>query len=321
MTRQVIGIFGGGGFVGHHLASQLSSQGHQVKVFSRHPQRIRGLTVSPTVSLAKVDFTKPASLTEALAGCDVCINLIGILNESGHSGKGFREAHINLTKKIVEACKSQGVRRYLHMSALGANQAKAPSHYLRTKGEAEDWVHQQERDDFKVTSFRPSVIFGEGDTFLNQFALLLRLAPGLMLLPCAASVMSPIFVGDVVQVMARSINDRRCYSQRYDLCGPAQYSLLSLVELLAQTAGHRVKVIGLGGRFTYLMATIMEYLPGKLLSRDNYWSSTLPGVCLHPLPEFLSDGERLAVETYMIQWFGSENKHDALNRYRQLVKR
>ncbi|HUY83565.1 MAG TPA: NAD(P)H-binding protein, partial [Steroidobacteraceae bacterium] len=168
-------ILGGTGFVGARLATRLLRRGHRVTVLSRDRERHKDLLVLPGLALENCDVHDEAALAERFRGQEVVVNLVGILNERGFGGRGFRRAHTELTRVALEAARSAGVRRFLQMSALGATEG-APSHYLRTKGAAERLVREQSGA-MDWTIYRPSVIFGLGDSFLNRFAALLATVP------------------------------------------------------------------------------------------------------------------------------------------------
>jgi len=215
---------------------------------------------------------------------DTVINLIGILNEKGRSGKGFMRAHVELPEKIIEAGRETGVSRLLHMSALHASRL-APSHYLRTKALGEEMVHRAENPDFHVTSFRPSVIFGPGDGFLNRFAVLLRISPGVFPLACPGARFQPVYVEDVVRVFTDSLDNHKTFGQRYDLCGPKVYTLREIVEYVAKLLGKRVCVVGLPDGLSYLQAAMLEFAPGKPFSLDNYRSLQIDSICEKGFPK------------------------------------
>lgn len=285
---KTIVILGGTGFVGQHLCAQLVKQGHTVRVLTRNPGKHKAMTVLPTLFLKKVDVHQQGQLITACRDADVVINLVGILNEEGtRSGSGFRQIHFMLAQKVIQACVQNQVPRLLHMSALNADAQKGTSHYLRTKGEAENYVHRQNTTSIHVTSFRPSVIFGPGDSFLNRFARLIDLAPGFMFLPAADSKYAPVYVGDVVNTMMSAMDNAKTFGQRYDLCGPNVYTLKELVNYVAKIKQSRCKIIGLSPFLSSLMASVMEYLPGKPFSRDNFLSTRMPSVCEECLPTAL----------------------------------
>ncbi len=314
---KTIVILGGTGFVGHHLCAALVKKGYKVRVLSRNPSKAKELTVLPTLYMDKVDVYNQSALNAACKNADVVINLIGILNESGgRKGNNFRKAHVTLAQKVITACTQNKVPRLLHMSALNADPTKGSSHYLRTKGEAEGYVHRHATGDLHVTSFRPSVIFGEGDSFLNRFAALLDLAPGVLLLPVPNSLYAPIYVGDVVEAMVKSINEPKTFGQRYDLCGPKVYTLKTLVCYVAQIKQQNRLVIGLPKGLSKLFAFFMEFLPGKPFSRDNYLSTLTPSVCKQSLAEVFGM-KATPLESIAPLYLAPKQKQTQLDLYRR----
>jgi uncharacterized protein YbjT (DUF2867 family) len=270
-------ILGGTGFVGHHLASRLSSAGMACRIVTRHPQRHRDMRVLPEVEILSGNLHDAADLERCLQGCEAAINLVGILNESG--GANFRQMHVDLVDRIVEAGQASGIRRLLHMSALNASASSGTSEYLRSKGEGENQAHTRGHSSMKVTSFRPSVIFGSGDSFFNRFAGLLKMAPGVFPLACPETRFQPIYVGDVAEAFARALNNRSTWGQHYDRCGPGVFTLRELVEYTAQVIGKPVRVIGLNDFLARAQARVMGALPGKPFSMDNYLSLQMDSLC------------------------------------------
>lgn len=281
MTQHTIGILGGSGFVGHHLCAALARQGHHLRVPTRRRDSHRDLLVLPTLTLIECNVHDPAALSQALEGCDVVINLVGILNEKGHDGSGFHRAHVELPQKVIDVCRANNIHRLLHMSALGADADNGPSFYQRTKGEGERLVHDS---GLTVTTFRPSVMFGDGDSFFNRFGGLLRLTPGLFPLACADARFAPVFVGDVVEAYSRAIDRPGTYGKGYELCGPRVYTLRQLVEYTASVLGIKRRVIPLPDWLSRLQANILEYFPGKPFSRDNYLSMQRDNICSGGFP-------------------------------------
>jgi len=277
VTISTIGVLGGTGFVGRHLANRLHKEGLRVRVLTRRRERHRDLLVIPTIELVQTDVYNSRSLMEALAGCEAVINLVGILNERGDDGRGFHKTHVELVDNLLNACQRQRIQRVLQMSALNASR-DAPSFYLKSKGEAEQLVLGAASAGFRVTCFRPSVIFGPEDSFLNRFASLLRLAP---LLPLARpqARFAPVYVADVVEAYARALELPASYGKRYDLCGPASYTLLELVDYVRRVARLRCRIIPLNDRLSSWQAIILERFPGKPLSKDNLRSLGVDSVC------------------------------------------
>ena len=278
MLIRRICILGGTGFVGRALANRLAREGLQMRILTRDRERNRrSLILLPNVDLVQANVHDPDALALHFTGCDVVVNLVGILNERGRDGSGFRFAHVDLARKIIEACRSAGVRRLLHMSALNADARSGPSHYLRSKGEGEDLVHAAA--ELHVTSFRPSVIFGGEDSFFNRFARLLRLTPAVFPLACPAARFEPVHVGDVVEAFWLTLVDPGAYGRRFSLCGPRAYSLQQLVEYTAQCIGARRRVIPLPDLLSRIQAAVFDFVPGKPFSTDNYLSTRVDSVC------------------------------------------
>lgn len=269
-------VLGGTGFVGTHLCAQLIRDGHSVRVLTRNRERAKHLLVLPGLELVNANVHEPAVLAEQCRGRDAVINLVGILNESGRSGAGFAHAHTELARKVVAACRSAGVPRLLQMSGLRADE-NAPSHYLRSKGAAERIV-REECGHVEWTIFQPSVIFGPGDGFLNRFASLLRAFPTLPLARAEARF-APVYVGDVVRAMSQSLDDRHTYGATLQLCGPEVFTLREIVEYVARVIGVRRRVFGLPDSIGRLQAAVMDFVPGKPLSSDNFRSLLLDSVC------------------------------------------
>jgi uncharacterized protein YbjT (DUF2867 family) len=276
MTASTLCVLGGTGFVGRQLISRLASDGYRVRVPSRNPDRHRDLRVLADVTLLPLDVHREQDLANALEGVDGVINLIGILNESAYDGSGFERAHATLTRQLIAACTQRKIRRLLQLSSLGAA-VDAPSHYLRSKGRAEEAL-KEARDDLDVTVFKPSVIFGPGDSFINRFAGLLKLAP-ILPLARAGALMSPVYVGDVVEAMRRSLDDRRTIGATYELCGPDTLSLADIVRYTARGIHRRRLVIGLPEPLGWLQAALLQWFPGKPLSLDNFHSLGVASVC------------------------------------------
>lgn len=276
MPTARICLLGGTGFVGQHLAARLTQQNYAVKILTRSRARHYNLVVLPTVTLVEANVYDAATLAREFAGCDAVINLVGILNERGHRGRGFRRAHVQLARTVVEACRAAGVLRLLHMSALNAAR-DAPSYYLRTKAEAAELVLAAK--DLQVTVFEPSVIFGPGDSFTRRFARLLRWAPGVLPLACAKTRFAPVYAGDVSEAMLRSLQARASDGQRYALCGPNVYTLSELLQYLRKLTGYHRLIWSVPRPLSWLQALVLEWLPGKAFSLDNYHSLRVDSVC------------------------------------------
>jgi NADH dehydrogenase len=272
MKRLRIVILGGTGFVGSHLVPRLHADGHAITVLSRNREKHRELSVLPNVSVVTADVYDRDAVRAQLAGADAAINLVGILNERGSDGSGFRKAHVELTETLIAACQSAGVRRLLQMSALCAGEGE--SHYLRTRGEAETRVKASR---LAWTIFRPSVIFGPGDGLFFRFASLLRIVPVLPLARAGAKF-TPVYVGDVAEAFARALVHPHTYGHTYELFGPRVITLIELVRWTAEMIGKRRWILALPDSLGFLQAAVGEWLPGKPISRDNFRSLKLDSV-------------------------------------------
>ena len=274
MDITTIAIIGGSGFVGRHICHRLAAEGYRVRVATRDRERAKdNLIFLPTVEAESVNVHDPRELEAFFRGADAIMNLVGVLHDRGGTGS-FQAAHVDLAGKVVGACRNAGVSRLLHMSALQASRS-GPSRYLRSKGEAEAIVRES---GLGWTIFRPSVIFGRGDSFLNLFADLLQIFP-VVFLGCPTARFQPVFVEDIAAAFAKSLVDPASVGQSYDLCGPKVYRLRELVEFVGAVTGHRRPVIGLNDMLSYWQAFAMELLPIKLMTRDNFRSMQVASVC------------------------------------------
>jgi len=310
-------VLGGTGFIGRYVVEELAKLGHQIKVISRHRERNRDLLVLPTVKIVSADIHDPPVLKEQFIGQDVVINLVGILNETGKHT--FQKVHVELARKVGEACIMNQVPRLLHMSALHAD-INGPSKYLRSKGEAEKYVHNLH--DVEVTSFQPSVIFGPNDSFFNRFANLLRLPPRLAPFPlaCASARFAPVFVEDVALAFARAVDDKRTFGQRFQLCGPAVYSLQELVKYTAEVCGIKKPIMPLGNSLSRLQAIILGFMPGKPFTMDNYLSTTVDSVCDEGFPELFAITPK-ALEAVVPLYLGPQSSNNRKSKWRRGARR
>lgn len=305
-------VIGGNGFVGCHVAQSLSEARFHVRVPSRDRERAKALILLPTVDVVDADVHDPAALARLLRGMDAVINLVGVLHD-GRGTRGFEEAHVGLTRKIIAACAQTGVRRYVHMSALGAD-VKGPSRYQRTKGAAEALVRASMLD---WTIFRPSVIFGREDRFLNMFAWLQKMLPVLFLARPSARF-QPVYVEDVAAALVASLDNRDAYGKTYELAGPRVYTLRELVTLVGDLTGHCRPVIGLGDTLSYLQALVMEFLPGRLMTRDNFHSMQVDNVSSEPFPFGIRPA---ALEAEAPTWLAAASPRARYRAYRGHARR
>jgi NADH dehydrogenase len=338
-------ILGGSGFVGTHLVSQLAARGHHVRVLSHRREMAKSLILLPTVEVVEANVHDQQALVRQFRGMDAVINLVGILHETNigrvdlpSARRGdFQNVHIELPRKVVNAMGEAGVPRLLHMSALAAN-ANAQSAYLRSKGIGEALVreagrvHRHEEGWFlngpkfvhghglAVTIFRPSVIFGRGDSFLNAFAGLLKTFP-VIPLASAGSRFAPVYVEDVARAFADSLDNPATVGQTYELCGPRAYTLGELVRYVGEVVGKKRTVIGLGHWLSYFQAWAMEFKPGaKLMTRDNLYSMAVDNVCKGGWPAVF-DFEPATLEAVAPEYLNASNARARYDDYREHARR
>ena len=296
-------IFGGSGFVGRHIVRRLAAEGAEIRVAVRDIEKAMYLKPCGDVGQIapwQVNIADPAQVATAIADADVVINLVGILYESG--ARTFQAMHVDGAANIARAAAAAGVKRLIHMSALGADQY-APADYARTKWAGEAAVLEAFPD---ATIFRPSVIFGPEDNFFNMFAGMMRFLPvmpvigapfipkislggedgfGIEFFGDGGCKFQPVFVGDVADAMTKAIGMDETKGQTYELGGPKVYSFKELMELLLAVTDRRKMLVPLPLGIAAMEAAFLQLLPKpllttdqvKLMERDNVTSDGAPG--------------------------------------------
>lgn len=265
-------LIGGNGFVGRVLAAQLQVAGHSVLIPSDHPATGRELWMLPKIHIEETDihdFDELQSLCARVKPNGAVINLVGVLHDKPAQpyGKVFKAAHVDLPKNIITAMQLHGLKCYLHMSALGAD-SSGPSMYQRSKGDGEAAVRAS---NLNWTIFRPSVVFGAQDQFINLFSMLAKLFPAILLANHQARF-QPVSVDDVASAFVKSLSMPQTIHQSYDLVGPQVYTMREIVELAARKAKTSCAIIPVPAFVEYLQALVFEFLPGPTLSLE----TTLP---------------------------------------------
>lgn len=283
-------IIGGAGFIGSHIVAKLATCDCRVTVPTRRESHAQHLLALQSVEqVVEADVHDDATLDRLMHGQDAVINLVGILHGKPGApgtpyGPEFEKAHVALPRRIVAACARHHVRRFLHMSALGAD-PKAPSMYLRSKADGEAAAHSNPA--VSATIFRPSVVFGDNDRFLNVFASLQRMLP-IMMLAGADAKFQPVYVEDVAQAFVNALYDDHTIGKTYELAGPKVYTLAELVRLAGEYSGHRRPVFGIPDALARTQAFLLEHMPGEpLMSRDNLDSMQVDNVAHGPIAEEL----------------------------------
>lgn len=288
-------VLGGAGYVGATVCEKLVRLGYKVTVPTRRLINTQHLQHLPPVTLLEMDVHDDAALERVVHGHDAVINLIAILHGSPAA---FDRVHVELPQKLVQTCITQGVRKLVHISALGVNEVnpgEGPSEYLRSKGRGEAALRAAiAGSDLELTMLRPSIIFGAKDKFLNLFAKLQSVFP-VMPLAGANARFQPVWVDDVAMAVVRSLEQGVARSpdgnavRILEACGPDVFTLRELVQLSAQLSGVRQgrgrPVIALPDWMGRLQARLMELAPGEpLMSRDNLDSMKVDNVATGQVP-------------------------------------
>ena len=278
MAIKKVLLLGGSGYIGTYIANRLSQRGIELTIPTRRRERTKALIMQPNIEMPEANIHCEKTLSELMQGQDAVINLVGVLHSHDVKfpySKDFGEAHVELPKKIIAACKTAGVRRLVHMSALGSD-PKGPSEYLASKGEGEALV-KAAQGDLDVTIFRPSVIFGLNDEFLNMFASVLRVVP-FFPLGFGHARFQPVWAADVADAFVECLEDCSTFGQTYDLVGPTVYTLRELVDYTKELTGSKATIIPLCESLAYVQAGLMWLAPQPMMSPDNLRSMQLDNV-------------------------------------------
>lgn len=258
-------LTGATGFVGGHILTELLKRGHTARCLVR-PATLRKLEEGPRLKERPAteyhpgDIADPSSLALGMEGCEAIIHLVGIIREKGEVT--FQRVHFLGTQNMVDAARQVGIRRFIHMSALGTS-PEAVSAYHRTKYRAEEYLSQS---GLEYTIFRPSIIFGPGDGFINLLARIVRLTP--FFFPVIGSGnyrLQPVSVYNVAQLFAEALSHPQTLGKVYAVGGPKVYTVNEIVDLILRTMGkHRLKVfipVGMLSPAVRLMETLSPIVP------------------------------------------------------------
>lgn len=246
-------ITGCTGFVGFSLIQRFIREGKKVRGLVRHPDRVRDLGYA-NIEQVRGDILDRAALASAMEGIDQVIHLVGILFENQKAQ--FKQIHVTGTENVMEAAQKAGVKRYLHVSALGTR-PNARSRYHQTKWQAEQCVRQS---GLHYTIFRPSVIFGQRDDFTNQFARMARFSPVVPILGDGRAKMQPIWVEDVAHCLVHALDDPTTVGETFELGGPEQLTFREIMDAILRATGKARLKLRLPFPLLKFNATILERL-------------------------------------------------------------
>ena len=248
-------VTGATGFLGGHLTKGLVEKGYNVRALVRDPSKGDRLK-SRGAELVKGDMTNPESLKEATKGVETVINLVGVI--SGGE-KVYRAVHTEGTRNLVQAAKENGAKRFIYISANGASRDGATP-YFRTKWEAEEEV---KKSGLEYTIFRPSVLFGPNDAFVNQLAFGMRIAPVFPVFGSGEYKLQPLFVTDLAQCMVKSITEPKAVNQAIEMGGPDAMTFNEIVDAVAEALNKKVYKI----HIPLSMIKVFARLMGKILKK------------------------------------------------------
>ncbi|MCS7338869.1 MAG: complex I NDUFA9 subunit family protein [Verrucomicrobiae bacterium] len=256
-------VTGGTGFVGREIVQQLIAASHKPRLLVRDPESpaAQALRSRYDIEVAKGDVTDPRALPDAISGCDAVIHLVGIISEVGN--QTFENIHVRGTENVVRAAQMAGARRYIHMSALGTR-PNAPSRYHQTKWAAEEIVRHS---GLAWTIFRPSIIYGRDDQFVNMFLAMARFSPVLPLIGGHVTKFQPIAVQDVAACFVKALTEPRAVGQTFDLCGPETLTLEEILRLALKVTGRKRLLLKIPLWLARTQAAILEHVYPRLLGK------------------------------------------------------
>lgn len=259
--RGLATVFGGSGFVGRYAVTALAKQGWRVRAAERRPDLAGFLQTAGfvgQVAPVQANIRFPQSVERAVAGAKVVVNAVGLLSSTG--AQTFKAIHVDGARAVARAAREAGVRRLIHVSAIGAN-PKSAAHYARTKAEGEAAVLDEFPDAIII---RPSVVFGPEDEFFNRFAAMARVSPLLPLIGGGRTLFQPVYVGDVAAAIANVANGAGKAGTVYEAGGPEVLSFRRLLELTQEWTGRDRGYLSMPFWLARLQALLTLPLPNSM---------------------------------------------------------
>jgi NADH dehydrogenase len=260
----VVTVFGGSGFIGRYVVRVLARAGKTVRVAVRDTERALFLKTAGSIGqivLLHAPVTDDAAVKRAVAGADWVVNLVGVLAET--RAASFQAIHVDGAARIATAAAAAGVKRLVHLSAIGADPG-SDSRYAATKGEGENAVRAAFPE---ATILRPSIVFGPEDNFFNRFAGMSRIMPFMPVIE-GATRMQPVYAGDVADAVFAALRSDTSPGKTYELGGPKTWLFVDLLAYILKVTGRDLSLVNMPVPLVRLQACLLEMLPGKLLTRD-----------------------------------------------------
>ena len=268
MKNQILTIFGGSGFIASEVVYKLSPYFKEINLLTRNTEKCNYLKVIKNVEVYLYDPIITSSYTKHINNSDIVLNTVGILNESRKNT--FENIHYEFVRKIINKSKELKVRKFIHLSALNADE-NGTSKYLQSKGKADKFISSLSSDSFKTVIFRPSIVFGEHDSFFNRFRYLLKYIP-IFPLACPNSMFSPVYVKDLASFIETAVVTDKFDNTTQDVTGPYDYKFIELIYFILKIMKIKRIIIPLNKTLSKLQAFIFTYLPGNIFTLDNFRS-------------------------------------------------
>jgi uncharacterized protein YbjT (DUF2867 family) len=304
VSKQLVAVFGGTGFLGRRIVRHLREAGFDVRIASRHPDRVAALFSDDNRGIEPVRayVNNDASVAAAVTGAFAVVNTVSLYVERGEAS--FHSVHVEAAGRVASLAQRAGAQRLAHISGIGAD-ARSPSRYIRSRGEGEVAVS---RAFPSATLVRPAVMFGSGDAFVVPLLRLLRRLPAFPLFGNGETILQPAYVEDVGKAVAHVLQAPAA-EPVYELAGPRVYTYAALLRTIGISAGKRPFLIPLPFALWSAIAYMCETLPSppittnqvELMERDNAATAGVPGFAAlgiipqaleNTLPEILQNVEQ-----------------------------
>ena len=268
MQGNILTIFGGSGFIASEIVYKLSKSFKEIRLLTRNTQACNHLKVIKNIQIHLYEPSNVSSYSMHVNESDIVINTVGILNESRK--QSFDDIHFDFVRKIINKSKESSVKKFIQLSALNADESGL-SKYLQSKGKADKYISSMSSTSFKTIIFRPSIVFGEKDSFFNRFKSLLKLLP-VFPLACPNSMFSPIYVKDLTGFIKEASLTDKYDNTMQNVTGPKDYKFIELINFILSTMKIKRLIIPLNYSLSKLQAFAFTYLPGNIFTLDNFKS-------------------------------------------------